>query len=276
MCCGENRPHRIRYLFMLLPAVLCSCTSPSVQRPEAPAVSIVRVYRAYSTLANPRSDMPVSIPAPLGELMSRQITQPDGNTYQVIERGGATVLSPLLLITSDHLGLGSKTGAMHIENQGLIQSTVIDSAVGWEIRKLEKPILGMEPTRFVSHPEEFQNQKCLIPISCDIFKMNNPDSWPSIVYETDHGICFLEGEVKSYVPQFTPPESIGHMLAIKLRSKLDLSGASGYPVLIFDEEKHNWVVLAVIDKGSAEPTRNETWILARYPDQAQLDSHQAD
>lgn len=235
-------------------------TAYTLQEDENPAIGVSRVVsasqEAHDILSSPRD--------------SKLVEDPQLGNYRVqIPFGGATILSPRHLSLTDHQILwqdANEYGTIYLHNAdpslnyGKIIKNEKTIAGGLTLFELDFPLRSPSPILVVKNPHVYRGRDCLIPISRVSFLRNNHGPLPTrVVYESDD-MLFVYGKIlnrSDRIANLIDNDYLtGNNFTIRIEADISLDGASGFPVLVYDESHQNWAMLATIISGRSEIFQN--------------------
>jgi len=250
------------------------CHGPT---PHAPSknIGLTGFSTAYTVQGdiNPASSVSEVVDAPKGDLDSltslhdsKIIEDTQLGNYRIqIPYGGAAILSPRYLLLTDHqilwryantsgtVYLHDATPSLHFGEIVANQQTV---AGGLTLFELDFPLQSPMPIQIVQNPDRYRGQQCLIPISRFAFLRNNPDTLPSAVVSEAGDMLYVHGKIlrrTDRIRNFIDSDYLeGNNFTIRIKADIILDGASGFPVLVYDQTLAKWMMLATSISGRSE------------------------
>ncbi len=279
--------------------MLLTVISGCVKHPKpSDAIGIVRVMNVFTTLDDKFKDMPgrTFLNGEWPQDKYQQVIAPEGTYYYTKSSSGATILSPRFLLLSDHqtrwtngcfegyILLPDHGGLYHARQVLQDQDPFVKASqlpdghfgdeFGWEILLLDKPLTDTTPIRFAEHIERFYGKTCYIPISVTSFldqSNGNPPAHLNHHYRDDDRL-FIRAQVVH--PENANNDSAKFFRGDKVVAYYSLSsklrGASGYPLLVYDESLKEWLSLGVIVGGESD-NKSAHHVWAMRPTREQIE-----
>lgn len=225
-----------------------------------PAIGVSRIMHAKESDLDALASEQVSVIVHDAQLGSYRIES---------THGGATIVSPRHLLLTDHQMLwrdAQNKGSVYLND--LTQPLQFVKVVGRQhtrpggltLIELLMPPDGLHCLAFVQSPEDYHGESCWLIIDRTTFFYNNKDFIANDIIRAIGNFVFIKGKVLSKghrTRKFIDADFFSNgNVTIQVQSDVDLDGASGFPVLVYDKGKQEWAALATTVSSRLEVFEN--------------------